>query len=163
MNVFFFKLCDSIFPSLFTFPTKKSPESEFRLVAKLYGIAGVCKIFQNATAWSSSGDILKKFFQIFIPEDVQDSTYTFRDFDREYRHIYKDDLEKIYDRTKCRKPCFYKKYSLIGEEQPSPIHNGHLLFSLTAMQDSIEVSNSRSCGKVLIHKSNLISRWRRSC
>ena len=38
---FFWKLCYSTFSCVFTFQIKKSPESEFRLVAKLYGIVGV--------------------------------------------------------------------------------------------------------------------------
>merc|ERR1712032_196021 len=63
----------------------------------------------------------------------------FRDYDREHKYIYKSDLEKISDKTNCQKPCYYKKYSLVGEEQPTQFDNGHLLFSLAAMQDSIEV------------------------
>ena len=78
-----------------------------------------------------------------VSEDIQNGTCDFRDFDKEYREIYASNLEQISDRTKCRKPCSYKKYSLVGEEQPAQFDNGHLLFSLAAMQDSIEVSNSK--------------------
>ena len=71
------------------------------------------------------------------------NTFYCRKFDIAYKNgIYPRDLEKIYNRTKCRKPCSYKKYSLVGEEQPSQIDNGHLLFSLAALQDSIEVQLS---------------------
>ena len=76
-----------------------------------------------------------------VSEDIQNGTCDFRKFDREYRNIYASNLEQIYDRTTCRKPCSYKKYSLVGEEQPAQFDNGHFLFSLAAMQDSIEVSN----------------------
>ena len=77
----------------------------------------------------------------YVSEDIQNGTCDFRKFDKEYRRIYASNLEQISEWTKCRKPCSYKKYSLVGEEQPTQFDNGHLLFSLAAMQDSIEVSN----------------------
>ena len=51
------------FYSVLIFLKKKSPESQFRFVAKLYGIVGACKVCQNAKTWSSSGHILKWIFQ----------------------------------------------------------------------------------------------------
>ena len=59
------------------------------------------------------------------------NTLNCRKFDIVYKNdIFPKDLEKISDRTGCRKPCSYKKYSLVGEEQPAQFDNGHLLFSL---------------------------------
>ena len=81
-------------------------------------------------------------FKIFLQKQLSMNTLLCRKFDIVYKkEIYPKDLEKIYERTKCRKPCSYKKYSLVGGEQPAQIDNGHLLFSLAAMQDSIEVFN----------------------
>ena len=65
--------------------------------------------------------------------------FIFRQFDTVYKKIYSSDLTKISNMTKCIKPCSYKKYSLVGEEQPIQFDNGQLLFSLAAMQDSTEV------------------------
>ena len=67
------------------------------------------------------------------------NTFIYRHFDNEHRKIYSGDLVKIYNTTKCKKPCTYKKYSLVGEKQPVQFENGQFLFSLAAMQDSTEV------------------------
>ena len=85
---------------------------------------------------------------------IWNNTSLFRHFDKEYRdRIHSSDLAKISNSTKCRKPCFYKKYSLVGEEQPSQIDNGQLLFSMVAMQDSIEVQLGQWI-KIMSHKTH---------
>ena len=144
----------STFSSVLTFPKIKISRKWIQIGCKTVWDRWSLQAFPKCDSLEQFRWRSEKVFQIYI----QDSTYHFRDFDGEYRHIYKDDLVKIYDRTKCRKPCSYMKYSLVGEEQPSPIDNGHLLFSLTAMQDYTEVSTiqpkSRSCEKLLLQKDN---------
>ena len=85
--------------------------------------------------------------------------------------IYSRDLAKMSDTTKCRKPCFYKKYSLVGEEQPNQIVKLTMSMAisyshctaLAAMQDSTEVTNFIRAKNRHKIREILSLRWRKSC
>ena len=40
------------------------------------------------------------------------------------------DIEHILEKTKCKKPCFYKKYKLIGDKQTSSFTSDYFFLGL---------------------------------
>ena len=62
-----------------------------------------------------------------------------RRYEELYRELHVKDLEGIYKRTGCRKPCHYFKYWLVGEKVSSVFKTDNLLFSLNAVSNNIFV------------------------
>ena len=53
------------------------------------------------------------------------------------------ELDEISRLSGCRKPCFYKKYTLMGEKHISSFVTDHLLFSLWAVSNSTLVETEQ--------------------
>ena len=70
----------------------------------------------------------------------------FRKYDDIYEKLRTADLQDIFNLTGCLKPCQYKKYSFLGEKEPSLIKlDNAVAFSLWA------VSNTRVSREQLIY------------
>ena len=48
-------------------------------------------------------------------------------------------MEEIFEITGCRKPCRYKKYSFVGEPNPSDFESEDYIFSLWAVSNRTKV------------------------
>ena len=65
-------------------------------------------------------------------------------------------LQGISKLTGCLKPCHYKKYSYLGEKEPSLFKSGNLVsFSLWAVSDNTRVSRE----KLIYPLSSLIAEF----
>ena len=62
-----------------------------------------------------------------------------REYDEIFYKLAISDPEEIKQITGCPKPCFYKKYSFLGEPSPSDFRSEHYIFSLWAVSDKTNV------------------------
>ena len=52
-----------------------------------------------------------------------------------YNLLETSDIDNIRKQTGCKKPCFYKKYELLGEAQPSSFVSENFYFALLAVSN----------------------------
>ena len=80
----------------------------------------------------------------------------FRHYDDIYDKLRTAGLQGISKLTGCLKPCHYKKYSYLGEKEPSLFKSGNLVsFSLWAVSDNTRVSRE----KLIYPLSSLIAEF----
>ena len=60
---------------------------------------------------------------------------SFRRYEKLYYNLVVEDLDGIYKRTGCLKPCNYIKYWIVGDRLPTSYKSENFLFSLNAMSN----------------------------
>ena len=65
--------------------------------------------------------------------------FFFREFDDYFTIIVNAEVEDILKVTGCKKPCFYQKYTFIGERHTTDFVHEYLVFSLWSVSNSTTV------------------------
>ena len=58
--------------------------------------------------------------------------FTFRKIDKLYKSILSAQLEVIFEVTGCKRPCYYSKYTFLGDKKITGYKSDYFIFSLSA-------------------------------
>ena len=56
-------------------------------------------------------------------------------YEKIYNKLELEDLDGIYERTGCLKPCHYLKYNIVGDRLPTSYKSQNFLFSLNSVSN----------------------------
>ena len=80
------------------------------------------------------------FYSIDLKSEYSTYFLKFRKYDDLYDNLRIADLKDISNLTGCLKPCQYKKYTFVGEKEPTMLKSGeNVAFSLWAVSKSRRV------------------------
>jgi hypothetical protein len=68
-----------------------------------------------------------------------------RMYEEKYLIINNYELKKIAELTGCMKPCYYKKYQVLGEKIPTASKSDLFTFSFWAVSDATTVHTAAGC------------------
>ena len=66
-----------------------------------------------------------------------------RRYDELYKNLIVEDLDGIYKRTGCRKPCHYMRYWVEGDRKPTAYKSENFLFGLVSVSNDTFVETEQ--------------------
>ena len=96
--------------------------------------------WNSATRPINSGKVVttrRKIIQVF------DKILSISELARLYQEMDNSEVDEIFQLSSCRKPCFYKKYTFLGDKYISSYDTNNFLFSLWAVSNSTLVETEQ--------------------
>ena len=74
---------------------------------------------------------------------ILDKILSISELARLYQEMDNSEVDEIFQLSSCRKPCFYKKYTFLGDKYISSYDTNSFLFSLWAVSNSTLVETEQ--------------------